>query len=142
MKVLMIEPGGWGGICHYTYNLCQALCGLGARVTLVTDRNYELRALPRGFDLIDELDPHGSYRRAVHTVAGVWRRLRPDITHLQATLSARRDWAWFPLLNLLDIPVAVTAHNILPHDRAEREAFGMTFAQSRPASTAAGSVHS
>ncbi len=128
MKVLMIEPGGWGGICHYTYNLCRALGDLGVRVTLVTDRNYELRALPRAFDLVDELDPHGSYRRAIRTLVGVWRRLRPDVTHLQATLSARRDWAWFPLFNLLDIPVAVTAHNILPHDRAEREAFGMTFA--------------
>ncbi|MSS71987.1 MAG: glycosyltransferase [Candidatus Latescibacteria bacterium] len=130
MKVLLIEPGGWGGICHYTYNLAQALCRTGMEVALVTDRDYELRDLPRSFRLIDTLQVREGYWRSIRAIAGVWQQMRPDLIHVQATLSARRDWAWFPACNLLDIPILVTAHNVLPHDREEREAFGMVFAHS------------
>ncbi len=130
MKVLLIEPGGWGGICHYTYNLAQALCQVGMDVALVTDRDYELRDLPRSFRLIDALNVREGYWQSLRAVIRAWRRERPDLIHVQATLSARRDWAWFPACNLLDIPILITAHNLLPHDRAEREAFGMAFAHS------------
>lgn len=128
MKVLLIEPGGWGGICHYTYNLAQALCRIGVDVALATDRDYELRDLPRSFRLTDPLSVREGYWRSLRAVIRAWRQERPDLIHVQAPLSARRDWAWFPACNLLDIPILVTAHNLLPHDRAEREAFGMAFA--------------
>lgn len=128
MKVLLIEPGGWGGICHYAYNLAQALCRAGMDVALVTDRDYELRDLPRSFRLIAALNARRSYGQSIRAVVKAWRQVRPDLVHVQATLSARRDWAWFPVCNLLDIPILITAHNVLPHDREEREAFGMALA--------------
>jgi len=42
----MIEPHGSGGICHYTYELCQALHFIGVDVHLYTNDNYELREYP------------------------------------------------------------------------------------------------
>ena len=47
-KVVLYEPSGRGGICHYTYELAQALAGRGADVTLLTTSTYELEHLPRG----------------------------------------------------------------------------------------------
>jgi len=29
MRVAMVETGGWGGIGHYTFNLCAALAAAG-----------------------------------------------------------------------------------------------------------------
>jgi glycosyltransferase involved in cell wall biosynthesis len=41
-SVLMIEPQGEGGICHYTYCLSQALQADGCTTTLATAQPYEL----------------------------------------------------------------------------------------------------
>ncbi|HEY7676234.1 MAG TPA: hypothetical protein VIG69_04130 [Candidatus Methylomirabilis sp.] len=49
MRVAMVETGGWGGIAHYAWNLCQALAGEGADVCLLTNERYELGGLPRAF---------------------------------------------------------------------------------------------
>lgn len=49
LKVVLYEPSGRGGICHYSYELAQALAGRGADVTLLTTSNYELEHLPRRF---------------------------------------------------------------------------------------------
>jgi GT2 family glycosyltransferase len=45
VRVLMVETGGWGGIAHYTWNLCTALAGAGVEVSLVTNRDWELAHL-------------------------------------------------------------------------------------------------
>ena len=29
MKAALVETGGWGGIAHYAWNLCDALSGAG-----------------------------------------------------------------------------------------------------------------
>ena len=47
----MLESGGWGGIAHYSYNLCQALRAIGCRVALQTGAPYELDDLPRDFEI-------------------------------------------------------------------------------------------
>ncbi len=41
-RVLMVEPQGEGGICHYSFCLSQALSDLECDVTLATGRPYEL----------------------------------------------------------------------------------------------------
>jgi glycosyltransferase involved in cell wall biosynthesis len=51
LRVVLYEPSGHGGICHYTYQLAQSLTGHGARVTVVTTASYELAHLPRSFRL-------------------------------------------------------------------------------------------
>jgi glycosyltransferase involved in cell wall biosynthesis len=49
MRLFVVEFGGSGGMVHYDYQLCTALATQGAEVTLVTDRQYEMEALPHSF---------------------------------------------------------------------------------------------
>jgi glycosyltransferase involved in cell wall biosynthesis len=49
MKIVVIEPDGSGGMCHYAYMLCDALAREGADVTLLTATDYELASLPHTF---------------------------------------------------------------------------------------------
>jgi glycosyltransferase involved in cell wall biosynthesis len=52
MRIVLYEPLGQGGICHYTYELSRALSQRGdCRVTLVTPDRYELESRPRAFRL-------------------------------------------------------------------------------------------
>ncbi|HVT44093.1 MAG TPA: glycosyltransferase family 4 protein [Thermoanaerobaculia bacterium] len=63
MRVAVVEPAGKGGLIHYAYQLCSALAARGADVTLVTDRNYELRHLPHTFrvdEILELWDPKPS----------------------------------------------------------------------------------
>jgi len=121
----MIEPGGWGGICHYTYNLCQHLACCGCQVTLVSGTPYELESIPRSFRLEACIPGNAPYLRKLRTVLHHLRIERPDMIHLQGTFSARRDWLPLIFLKHLRLPVIFTAHNILPHEARERRAAGM-----------------
>jgi D-inositol-3-phosphate glycosyltransferase len=49
LRVALYEPFGHGGICHYTYQLAEALSRRGCDVTVVTPKTWELVALPRSF---------------------------------------------------------------------------------------------
>ncbi len=48
-NVVLYEPSGRGGICHYTYQLAGALVARGCGVTVATPEKYELGHLPRRF---------------------------------------------------------------------------------------------
>jgi glycosyltransferase involved in cell wall biosynthesis len=124
-RIAMVESGGWGGIGHYTYNLSSALSARGHRVSLITGRPYELAGLPRGFDLRDSLEAEAPYPEKLDEVARALRIFRPHVVHVQSTFSARRDWLPILALRLLGTPVVLTAHNVMPHDREERDALFM-----------------
>jgi glycosyltransferase involved in cell wall biosynthesis len=128
MKILMLETGGWGGICHYSYNLCQALAHAGASVQLVTANPYELTDQPHNFEVATPFDAHTPYHKQIRKVISVYRAYRPDIVHVQSTFSARKDWLILGLCNGLNIPIIYTAHNVLPHDASEKNARGMKWA--------------
>jgi glycosyltransferase involved in cell wall biosynthesis len=49
LRVVLYEPSGVGGFCHYTHQLAEALAERGCRVTVVTTSAYELESLPRHF---------------------------------------------------------------------------------------------
>jgi glycosyltransferase involved in cell wall biosynthesis len=51
MKIAIVEMTGKGGMIHYAFQLARALTGAGVAVTLVTDRHFELEALPREFEV-------------------------------------------------------------------------------------------
>ena len=128
LHVAMIESGGWGGIGHYTYNLCQALAQTDFRVTLISGKPYELEDFPRGFHLEASIGADIPYCHKLYTVAESLRANPPDLVHIQSTFSARRDWLALILLKILKFPVVFTAHNLLPHDAKERNAPGMRLA--------------
>ncbi|MDA0746132.1 MAG: glycosyltransferase family 4 protein [bacterium] len=126
LRVAMLEPGGWGGICHYAYNQCCALAEQGTDLTLITNQNYELQDRPTPFTLAQVIDPSGPYSQNLRKILHVLRQVRPHILHIHSTLSARRDWAALLASRLLPFRVVLTVHNVLPHDQAEREAPGLT----------------
>ena len=128
MRILMIEPGGWGGICHYSYNLCKALSHLGCEVVLVTGTPYELAHLPHTFCVEARIPSEASYIQKLRHAIACYRRYCPDILHVQSAFSVRKDWLPAILLKATNKPLVYTAHNILPHDRTEKNALGMAFA--------------
>lgn len=128
IRVLMIEPGGWGGICHYSYNLCQALAQGGAHVHMLTAEPYELIDQPHHFEVSTHFDANSSYGQKIRAVIDFYRTYRPHIIHVQSTFSARKDWLAFAVAKIFKIPIVYTAHNVLPHDASESEARGMKWA--------------
>jgi glycosyltransferase involved in cell wall biosynthesis len=79
VKIVFLEPAGKGGMIHYAYQLCRAMSSLGADVTLLTDTNYELAALPHNFNVETSLElwdakPSGKVSTAPWAVA--WRKVR------------------------------------------------------------------
>jgi len=52
LRIAIYDPSGQGGICHYSYELAQHLALMGSDVTLVTTENYELKHLPRNFNIV------------------------------------------------------------------------------------------
>ena len=51
-KILLVEISGKGGICHYSYNLAQAISKYHKTV-LITGFDYELRGMVKNFELIE-----------------------------------------------------------------------------------------
>ncbi len=79
MKIVYLEPAGKGGMIHYAFQLCRAMAALGADVTLVTERNYELASLPHSFRVetsIDLWDPKPSGQLSMTPWAIAGRKLR------------------------------------------------------------------
>ena len=79
LGVVLYEPSGRGGVCHYTYRLAEALAAEGCRVTLVTTRDYELEHLPRRFRLRFLFKPSAVKRFLSSATSRVARR-RPSKT--------------------------------------------------------------
>ena len=78
-RVVYLEPAGKGGMIHYAFQLCRAMASLGADVTLITARNYELAALPHPFRVeatIDLWDPKPPGRASTTPWAVAGRKLR------------------------------------------------------------------
>ncbi len=125
MKVLIIETGGWGGICHYTFNLANALSKKGVETVLLSNRRYELEGFRRRFTLIKKIDSERGYIHNLKEIIRVIRRGNFPLIHIQSILSPRRDWMLLYAFRLLKKKTVYTVHNILPHEEGEREARGV-----------------
>lgn len=130
-RVLIVDPTDSGGICHYTYNLCQALAREGLEVILVTARNYELSKLPRQFSL-KKLFRDVSISSSRHFFA--WPRriiaranllldflelsfviliTKPDIVHFQWFRTLKPDSFYLGLLRWIGCKTVLTAHDVV-----------------------------
>jgi glycosyltransferase involved in cell wall biosynthesis len=115
MRVAVVETGGWGGIAHYTWNLCQALSEAGVETRLMTNVQFELGHLSRGFQAEPCLDGKVGY---LGTAWGLLRRLsalHPDVVHVQSLISTRFDALLWPTLRRRT-PLVITAHNVRSHE--------------------------
>jgi len=113
MKILMSEPAGYGGICQYTYNLCNALAQEN-EVILATSKNYELDSYEKEFRLEKTFHRSLTYPLYYLKFLVLLHRERPDILHLQWLPLPLFDT---PLLKLLKryFKIIITAHDVLPH---------------------------
>jgi glycosyltransferase involved in cell wall biosynthesis len=116
MKALMIETGGWGGIAHYTWNLCAALAGAGVEVSLLTNREWELAHLPSAFEVERCFSADAGYLGNVKALRARVNRTRPGVVHVQSLLSTRFDALLWPLIRRR-APVVMTIHNVRTHER-------------------------
>lgn len=107
----MVETGGWGGIAHYTWNLCEALADEGLDVRLFTHATYELDGLPRRFTVERCVDPDVRYPRAAWRLARRLAAFAPEVVHLQSLLSTRFDALLWQLVRRRRALV-MTAHNV------------------------------
>src|SRR5262245_8005028 len=115
-KALMVETGGWGGIAHYTWNLCAALACAGVEVSLLTNREWELARLPSGFAVDRCLSAGAGYLANVKALRDRVASARPDVVHVQSVLSTRLDALLWPLIQRR-APVVMTIHNVRTHER-------------------------
>lgn len=79
MRIAFLEMAGKGGMIHYAFQLCRALTESGDEVTLITEKNYELAALPHPFrvePILDLWDPKPSGRQSSAWWAVTFRKLR------------------------------------------------------------------
>ncbi len=144
--VVVIEPMGFGGICHYTYNLCQALAARDIGVSLITAKNYEMAARPRRFHLYPILkewfdpkfpqgapsyavrpNPFATARRRLESASVMLRivsvvlKARAPVVHLQWPIGPH-DWMYLAVLRGLGRRVVLTVHDVLPHEHAPADA--------------------
>jgi glycosyltransferase involved in cell wall biosynthesis len=79
MKIVFFEMAGKGGMIHYAFQLCRALAESDAEVTLITEKSYELAALPHPFrvePILELWDPKPSGRQSNAWWAVAFRKLR------------------------------------------------------------------
>src|SRR3990172_10581089 len=113
--ILMVEPSGKAGLCHYTYNLCNALAERGNEVHLLTATKYELDGYPIKFH-VERL--FNRYRINPFKLAGMlrgFRRVQPYIVHFQGADHPLNYLSFLYMLRIaIKCPVVYTAHNLTP----------------------------
>jgi O-antigen/teichoic acid export membrane protein/glycosyltransferase involved in cell wall biosynthesis len=123
-RVVVLETGGFGGIHHYAHGLVDALAAGGVPVTLLTTQRYELAGRPCRARCVRALRREW-YPLTLARLAGLLRRERAGLLHVQSLVSPRKDLALLALCRLLRVKVLITAHNVLPHEvrRGERRLY-------------------
>jgi len=120
LKVAMLSPDRAGGICHYTHCLCEALDeSSGLAVNLFTAVDYELKHIDvkfKRFHIYDSV--YDSF------LAKLLLRLltfRPDVIHIQFPFRIENDIRVIKQLRKAGIKIVYTAHNVLPHERCDKD---------------------
>lgn len=89
MSIFVVEQDGAGGPAHYAYQLCQALNGAGADVTVVTGQHYELADLSPTF--LSASTRRRSWRLSTRLAGNSPRRWTPIVS--DSTLNHRSSKA-------------------------------------------------
>jgi len=141
--VAVVEFLGRGGMIHYAYQLCRGLAGVGVEAELITDRDYELEALPHDFRVrrlfrLWNPRPEGgvawsnspaaragrlarrarraaAYYREWWRLLGLVRRERPDVVQF-GEIRFATDLLPLLLLRATGVRLADVCHNVAPFD--------------------------
>ncbi|MFC1562510.1 glycosyltransferase family 4 protein [candidate division KSB1 bacterium] len=126
MKVIIVDTSGRGGICHYTYSLCQALSAFLKNVTLLTTKNYELDSYSRNFNIEKILSTHyqKKYRitKGMIYISSLIKILfyvlnkNPDVVHFHQIKIPFIEFWIYKLIKFKNIKLIVTLHDIKPFE--------------------------
>ena len=86
LRVALYDASGRGGVAQYTYFLAEGLVRAGCRVAVLTSHDYEMRSLPRSFELISLFKP--SWIRRVADGLRLRQRLDPEETSVAPSRAA------------------------------------------------------
>lgn len=122
MKILMIEPIGYSGICIYTAQLCKGLASAGVQVSLVTSRLYDpavMKPAYRYHAVLGGCDRKTSrirrawdYLQSWKALPGILRSEKPDAIHFQNALVPPIDLLVLLFLRWFGYPIAYTVHDV------------------------------
>jgi glycosyltransferase involved in cell wall biosynthesis len=122
MKVLMIEPIGYSGICIYTAQLCKGLQAAGTEIALLTSRLYDPGVMKPGYAYHAALggcDRRTSRIRRAWDYLQSWKALprilraeKPDAIHFQNTFVPPMDLLVLLFLKMKGYPIAYTVHDV------------------------------
>jgi len=132
-KVVVVESHGVGGLCHYTYNLCNALSNYYEDIVLVTTKKYELEDFKINFKIEKLLEydmryfnPEKllkynlKYPKSFIKLLIYFTYERPAIIHFQNLIPPLViSYAFLILIKMLcgnHSTLLLTAHDVLPHD--------------------------
>ncbi len=120
-RVVMVEPGGRGGVAQNTWCLCHALAREGVDVVLLTAEDYEWTDRPPVAEV------HRVFRGRRTRPVTLWRTARALVArgfrtwHLQSASHPGHLALLIPVLRLAGVRhVFVTAHNAVPHNSGRR----------------------
>lgn len=116
LHVLILEPSGKRGLCHYTHNLANALVGEDCRVLLATSIGFETKSLPRKFEVIEIFNRFYFYPYRWASFFLTLREFRPEIIHIQGAIHPLMYVTLWKLLKIW-LPASkfvYTAHDLFP----------------------------
>ena len=115
MKILIIEPSGRRGLCHYTHNLGNAIAAKGHRILLATSEGFETREYPRSYDAIEVFRRFSPRPAAWLRFLRAAQAFKPDIIHIQGSLHPLAYLILWKIQGMLGHKRLVyTAHEIFP----------------------------
>jgi glycosyltransferase involved in cell wall biosynthesis len=119
--ISLVEIAGKGGICHYTYNLAQAL-SKSKEVEIGTANVYELEEMPRDFEIIRVFNRLRTNPFKLLGYIYDLRRGRPQVVHFQLSQYPVFVLVLVWLVRIVtNCRIVVTSHNVISHEQKDWE---------------------
>ena len=113
--ICMVEIAGKGGICHYSYNLCNALA-TKKQVILITAKTYELENLKRNFKLMKVFNRFRTNPFDIFKMVIFCLKEKPKIIHFQLSQHPEFVLLLVIFLKMFKMKIILTAHNVVSHE--------------------------
>lgn len=116
LHILILEPSGRRGLCHYTHNLANALAGEDCRVLLATSIGFETKSLPRKYEVIEIFNRFSFYPIRWVSFLGNLKKYKPQVIHIQGAVHPLLYLFLWKFLKLW-LPASkfvYTAHDLFP----------------------------
>ncbi len=113
MRILMVEPGGRGGICQHAHNLANGLAARGHVVVLATGIGCETARFPRAYRAIEVFDRFVPRPLRLLRLLAFTARFGPDVVHIEGAVHPGSYYAiWRMLRPFARCRFVYTAHDV------------------------------